>query len=423
MGGYNYMDGTHIMDNVHGFGVVSPSVFFRARRGHAPAMRRRQSGFGFTLVELLVAMAIFVVLMAALTMLFVGSIRTTKVGYQQMKAFESARTAFGIIEDDLVRGFSSQANSDTYGFYGTPIGMTFIGVVNATGKSTDRNIARVTYVVFNQETGESFPEALEDYVLEDGVTKEVMRDAYQYSLLRYVEPGVADVDASSIIWTAGSGPGNLRLPNGTLSTVDFDFGAALNLLCGFDWTSASLTGEQDAFVRAKKCEIWIRMLAGGDVFPEWAGAGSSGPALPSFWEASGLDPANYVVASNILALKSESERYALPFITGESTSFFDYDLACRYLATTADVATGSHSKCAQNIWWNDPRSGKKTDCGDGCCDENCPLGNWGDTRLPEVVAANFWLMFESPYPGAPDFKRRFVLEVNLPSGYARSPEE
>jgi len=88
-------------------------------------------------------------------------------------------------------------------------------------------------------------------------------------------------------------------------------------------------------------------------------------------------------------------RQANPF--NGFTPFFNYSVY-GYAASGAASLSGSP-------WWNDNRS-----------------TNWKDPRLPAVVTANFWLMFSSPYPGAPDFQRLFSLDVNLPTGYARVPE-
>ena len=348
-------------------------------------VRRLRRAQGFTLVELLVALTIFAVLMTAVTAIFVGSLRTTQVGYQQMKAYEQARTALSVIEEDLVRGFSSQQTSDVHGFYGTPIGMTFIGVVKATSDAKDRNLARVTYVIYNQESGDPFPGALDDF---DQTGAPVSRDAFQYALLRYVEPDVSDLETF---------PFNLdgRLPSESRTYRD-----VLNILCArvkgmqFDSSRSDLSKDEQDLVRAKTCEMWIRMLAGGDQeFPV------------NFWRDIKLtDVKNYIVTGNILSIAPQTDRYAAPF---NGTTFFDYDYAREYLALKKDTDPTSddwHSKGRQSLWWNDNLA-----------------WDWGDPRLPEVVAVNFWLMFESPYPGAPDFRRRFVLEVNLPVGYQRQP--
>jgi prepilin-type N-terminal cleavage/methylation domain-containing protein len=376
-----------------------------------PVILSKKGTRGFTLVELLVALSIFSILMTALVIIFVGALRTTQTGYQQMDAFERGRSALNVIQDDLVRSYTSHQSADLRSFYGTPIGMTFVGVTQMTSDPKDVNLARITYVVYNQATGEVFPEALED------ATAGTYRDAYPYPLLRYVEPGVSDLDSFPINWDSTT-----VLPPGSTTWVDIgvNFGQLLNDLCGFSSTSADLTRPQQDLVRAKKCEIWIRLLAGGD-----RRIVNSDKESVDFWrDILGYNETDegtkselykdYIVTENILSVAKPFNRGRLdPCVSGDVfcdrgddpfgvlglagvTSFFDYKASARNSSTNELELVGSP-------WWNDYRA-----------------SNWQNPRLPEVVAANFWLMFSSPYPGAPDFQRRFPLEIQLPTGYTRT---
>ena len=51
------------------------------------------------------------------------------------------------------------------------------------------------------------------------------------------------------------------------------------------------------------------------------------------------------------------------------------------------------------------------------------LGDPLDPRLPELVSVDMRIMFESPYPGAPDFDRPFTTIVDVPSAFAPSASQ
>ena len=93
--------------------------------------RRNRARGGFTLVELLVAMTIFITVMSSVMFLFSAAIRISKQGFQSQDAFEIARGAMDILERDLSRSFTSRDHGDVFNFYGTPIGFTFIGMITA----------------------------------------------------------------------------------------------------------------------------------------------------------------------------------------------------------------------------------------------------------------------------------------------------
>jgi hypothetical protein len=169
-----------------------------------------------------------------------------------------------------------------------------------------------------------------------------------------------------------------------------NFREVLDALCGFNSAGNDLKKDEQDTVRAKKCEIWIRMLAGGD-----------GQVPVDFClRVLDADYRDYVVTDNVISIAPEAIRQADTF--GENgalfTPFFDYAVY------GYDAVTGEAS-LRDSQWWNDSRS-----------------WNWREPRLPEVVEVNFWMMFPSPYPGAPDFRRWFTLQVNVPTGYARRPE-
>jgi len=96
---------------------------------------------GFTAIELLVAIAIFITLMAGVTGLFTGIIRTVQGSYATMDAMENIRASMAVFEADLKQSFARSDLEDSYAFYGEPTGFVYIGA-DRTGK-----LSRVTYVL------------------------------------------------------------------------------------------------------------------------------------------------------------------------------------------------------------------------------------------------------------------------------------
>ena len=395
-------------------------------RGHRLTYR---PAHGFTLVELLVALAILVVVMAGLMMLFAGSIRAVRQGYQAMDAFERARGTLTVLENDLATAFASLDYGDTYTFYGAPLGMTFMGLDrSATGS---KGLARITSVVYNDPQSIPFLDALDRDP--EGLSRV---DAYPYPLLRYVEPDVAALDDFYIDWADPRGDGldppydgeSLEpLLNAVLAGTQPRYGEDCEDCdrcrdcpdcenCQYD--SANLTEEQEQRVWAKKCELWIRMLAGGDdVVPIdfWTDVPHPDPENPGGLLALSFE--DYIVTENLLSTNSPRQRNANTFGpntdtfncigTSECHHFFDY----RYrpeVKVSYDAGTPSfwwNAPCAYN-WPEDP--------------ENPDREDW--LRLPGAVDVGFWLMFEAATVGGPDFKRWFSLQIDVPAGYS-PPEE
>ncbi len=241
-------------------------------------------------MELLVGMTIFITIMASVTLMFNAVVRTTKIGYQNQTAYEVARGVFSIIEQDVTRAFTSRETGLKDTFYGTPYGFTFIGMIDANGDG-NFNLARITYVLYANNNNTNDPlRIVHQSAADDNVAS---ADRVTYSLLRYIEPGVDNLESFPINWNTIFDDDNL--------------GAGFNIQAGFinpailaaaaicDGTSEC----NEAVTRAIKCELWIRMLAGDITAPRFWGAGSparSGAIL----SVATLDPADYVLAENIL---------------------------------------------------------------------------------------------------------------------------
>ena len=115
---------------------MSPSAD-RARR--AAAAPRRTGGF--SLVELLVALAIFIVIMGSLAALLSGAVDTARQGYALMNAMERARGSMSVLEADLKTAFATPQNRQNFQFYGEPNGFLYSGQLSSGG------FGRVTYAV------------------------------------------------------------------------------------------------------------------------------------------------------------------------------------------------------------------------------------------------------------------------------------
>lgn len=371
---------------------------------------------GFTLVELMVAVAILTTLMSGVVVLFVGSMRAVRQGQQAMESYQVARGALHLLERDLTSCFISREYGEYYSFYGMPIGMTFVGAVGGGGGNL--NLSRITYVLHNfdaalSETNPTVWGRTFDTVDYPPVT------VVTQSLLRYIEPNVKDLDSYPIDWPdtepdwwqMASAPGEQGAPERELweelrkaVRPYYDAGVEQCLLDG-DPEAQSLAEE---LLKAKKRELWIRMLAGER-------------RLPDVWGSDYLskDPADYVIAEDVVWKEGL-------FQYGRSGKTWDAAMGRFRLAN--DVRPFFNADSEENLAGFDV-------LGDGSVPLDAPpdmLAFWdrqaeqdltGDPlepRLPEFVEADLQLRLPSAYPGAPDFDRSFTLTIDIPSGFARS---
>jgi prepilin-type N-terminal cleavage/methylation domain-containing protein len=209
---------------------------------------------GFTLIELIAAMAIFLTIMGGVAALFVTTMKTVKQGFQNQEIFELARGTLSIIENDLSRAFTSREHGDLYKFYGTPIGFTFVGLVGRDQNSPDGNLARVTYVIYHDNNDPDILRSNQDVELP------------VYKLLRYYEPNREDLDDFPVVW----------YPPGGSNDGVFNLGALIDRACQCNSLDPNPVGihpdtglpmdvrQTKEAISAKKRELWIRMLSGGD---------------------------------------------------------------------------------------------------------------------------------------------------------------
>lgn len=411
---------------------------------------RRGAARGFTLVELLVAMAIFVTVMGSVALLFNAAIRASKQGFQNQEAFEVARGVMDVIERDLSRAFTSREHGDVFSFYGTPIGFTFVGLISTEGQP---NVGRVTYVIYH-DPFEQLAGAISTY---ESVSGEQINT---YNLIRYVEPGVDNLDSYPIPWEQDLTPDDAF--DVSLQTYIDD---NVNTLCPNNDAGCRLNAE-----RAFKGEMWIRMLAGGD----------RSLGIPSAWDTldvfvgnpndpnDDLRPGDFTIAENIRFLRGDGIVCAATrdILFDPDGLGVELDFDDRLVRRTRQTASGPVTEvCAEYVseanripmfrpldpinvnpgpiprpntgplpffrywdlgegsisgeiqpnardYWNDGRVVAQSGLGRA-------VGSPLDARLPIAVTVDITLFFKSPYPGAPDFNRRFTQRIDIPTGYRR----
>jgi len=367
------------------------------------------------LTELLVALAVFSLLMASIGLVFMQATRSTRQGYQALAAFEESTGVLALIERDLMSAFTSREHGDYYSLTGTPIGMSFVGMARYTTDAGDVNLSRVTYVVYGSlNTGQ--------FIDVDG------NDVLTYSLIRYVEPGVSDLNSFPIDWYAlplllvdnvdpAASPGL----QSEIEAFQVDgvvvFGAPWEMTFSVEAVSRLDARRREAF-SAKQREWWIRMLGGepgflgeltlvsspvtGQPYTDLNGDGNVD--IWDVWAEDGILETDeswmdYVIAENIKVDRKDGDpTIVTPPVWDNRT---DFEPFFRY------GRMGKNGIPDLDEYWFTE-------------DAIIPEGIIGAIpHLPEAVELRFTMMLESPYPGAPDFDRTFKKLVDIPTAYIR----
>lgn len=416
--------------------------------GAAAKRRNLRGDDGFTLPELLVAIAIFISVMAGITLLFNGSIRTVRQGYQSAEAFEQARGALNVIERDLTQAFVSREYGDYYHFYGNPIGFTFVGLVDVGG--TDA-IARVTCVIYGNNrvrVGSELDDPFIDFsspTFQFSTTEE--EPVHTYSLLRYIERDREDLDSLPVNWQR-----DVRISGIPGFEGGMTFNAFVQMLiddaclelglpnadCPDPWQNffPNIDDRLVQLVQATKRQLWIMMLAGGDeLVPNawtqpWFRLHLNNGVPPSPFRDFSLD---WVVAENVHAYVPPDPEgtgenlHGNPVIDEENfpappTLPFDPF----NVGAIPFFAYHSGQNSAQKVaYWDDVYGASLFEVvGASQLGEPVPInlnlpGNPLLPRIPTMVTVNFVITMGSPYPGAPDFNRHFAKTIDVPTGYAR----
>ena len=84
---------------------------------------------GFTLVEMLVALAIFGTVMAGISVVFISSMRAWETARANQSVFEMGRSALQVLERDIAAAFGSVERNEMQTLVGTSQFLTFVGIM------------------------------------------------------------------------------------------------------------------------------------------------------------------------------------------------------------------------------------------------------------------------------------------------------
>lgn len=243
---------------------------------------KRKSEAGLSLIEMLVATAITVVLLSAVLGVLLATMRTVSRGHNMQTGMDLARGTYEIVEQDLTNAFASRDTGDHHKFFGTPIGMMFVGSAKGVVSRHAEGHARVSYVVHRNSRADAGNKVEIPLRADDPNTGRVAGDFQEvqaYSLVRFVEPGVSDLDSYNF------GPGRtwydvVRNPENPAQgqAIRAEFAAAVNDASfdiadylqaqsndpNGDWGA---TTDEIILIEAKKRELYLRMLAGDPTLP------------------------------------------------------------------------------------------------------------------------------------------------------------
>jgi prepilin-type N-terminal cleavage/methylation domain-containing protein len=389
---------------------------------------------GFTLVEMLVAVALITTITTAVVAMLIAALRVTKKGAQSIQGYELARGAFNQIERDLTVAFTARDFGQSNQFFGTPMGMTFVGVgenaVNpdAVTKAESGKLCRITWVLYQERSGQ--------FDLED--RNDVNRNPFRppgvltYSLLRFVELGTGDIDNFRVLVAPGYATGN----NSQYVSLEQFVNIAANelgapamqqFLTANESALLNLGMEHEAIKQMRLREIWVRLLAGDPIM--------TNDGTVTFWgDGTLLDnrPAirDYVVAENILLPGATNQQVSIewgtnrvdddgdfiadPLDVDECPGFFQYGM----------MRSGASLPVLLQYWQSELNLDNViTPTIDGLL-ESDRIGSPVSPRIPEVVHVTLGFGMASPFPGSPDFlPTPFQQTIELPSGYVRTSVE
>ena len=419
-------------------------------------VQHRENKLGMTLVELLVSVAIVTTIFSAVVAMFLSAIRVTQKGTQSIQGFELARGVFNQIENDLTTAFSARDFGENQQFYGSPMGMTFVGVgqnvvsVDASGSNFNKaenaarasRLCRYTYVLW-QEPVDAFQLVDRN---DPGRSAARPQAVATYTLLRYIELGYGNLDDFRVPMPSVNANGEVNYAD--LRSVkdaainEFGIGAVAQLFNRANCTDCGdMTDEQ--FERMQLREFWVRLLAGD---PAMTGNGSI-----SFWrdttDAGANDPRpdrrDYIVAENIVLPDATFINHPDPTAVStvrdidgngvidqwdiyETGGFFQYGI------TRHNPLEGKGETLLRSYWQAAPNLGNYQNMNDWVkynavtyytLDGSVTgdrLGSPQMSRIPEVVHVRVAFGMQSPFPGSPDFlPDPFEQTIEIPSGYIR----
>ncbi len=139
---------------------MKPSAPSHRRRFRVPSFGLRPSPQGFTLVEILIALSLLGLVVAAIYSSWTAILRATKVGLEAAASVQRARIAVRMLEDSLGSAHAFAANPQYYSFVaenGREASLSFVTRLAKdfprSGKFGDFDVRRVTFSVESAPDG------------------------------------------------------------------------------------------------------------------------------------------------------------------------------------------------------------------------------------------------------------------------------
>lgn len=381
--------------------------------------RRRQAP-GFTLVELLVAMAIMSLLALSLFVLFRSSLSSYKSTKRAMDASDVTRTAFQVMERDIVQGYAAKHYGDASSFFGCPFGFTMICTMDA---AAQYRTARVSYVV-HSSAGRKIVDALHP---DPTIDPEGYVELPTYGIIRYIEPGVDTLSEYPVNWPdyTGGAPGVPESPQyalwDPLNEIYRQFGPDPTQVGYIESVSPA---KFQAMIEAKKHELWLAMLGDRvEPFGEYLPTLWDDPAAPgTTWGTSpaqntgfsdawaGKYPEDYVIAEGVLATAPG----AVPDLS--QVQWFEYGYTKGEVKSENAAQLG---RIQMVPYWHAVDIANLGTAGE----VNFPfINNYGSPLYPfppSLVAVNMDLAFPAPNLGEHHLVRKLSQTFEIPVGYRR----
>ena len=235
-----------------------------SRSNNRSGARRRQAGF--TLAELLVAMVIFLTVMAGVTALFAGTIDTVHQGYRALDAYELARGSLAVMERDLQTAFASREQGGLYYFHGPPNGFAFVGML------PNGQLGRVAYAVHPSARAKQFRTIMA--LPWEEVLNNVRRQAEDQANTLGADPDATGAAAENFLRTIYAA----EMPSDPAFPVDFPVVVNTSSLIRFEETNV---GDLNS--------LKLPALPGGGT-PEWRYIAPEDPAGDDISDIAGTEP-------------------------------------------------------------------------------------------------------------------------------------
>ncbi|HNZ49521.1 MAG TPA: hypothetical protein PLQ42_01305 [Candidatus Hydrogenedentes bacterium] len=432
-----------------------------------------------SLVELIVAIAIFTTIMSGVVLLFSTVTNTVRRSYQTMALFEQTNNAVLAIERDVQTLFNNPNSGTEVRFYGEPFGFVIVGI------DEYNKVSRITYAVHRDTARIDEPQAVtgrgETITLprrwdqlqalsttdlsafyyrapgQDWVDVEV--EVIYGVLLRFVETDVAGLQnfpKMNALLASGATP---RLPRPSAFSDESGVGSPARFpwLTSYLWTgtvAASVPPHaRDAFKTAETCHYWLQLLNGPglpgaaawDATDIWWREKQGALLLDQFWYDDHLPVPPYpdtqrfhlqqhVVAENFLLNAFLLDPQTGVRIKNRDDTFVDILGPAQEPIFRYAVEEYGQRNSYFNTLFN--LTGKDTD-GVGFMEKTMTtldpryllallndrdfyeLGNPAQGRVPVSLDVAMWSLNESASTGGAVVLNRFARTIYLPAGYMR----